>query len=183
MKYHKIKLDSNFFNRLICKIFGHRLNEKPQHKWCERCGLAYSEAYYPDCYYTKSQSEVVLEMAPGVHKLYHVKEIGSNWVLCSDVNKSDNSILRKLRYRIKENFDVIVKNDFSHIEVELGRKVADLPFDNKSDFNIFDYLHQELKTLREVDKTGSCRIIKKEDRIEVHGKSSRKMPRFFIQKC
>ncbi len=30
---------------LTCRIFGHRINNKPSQHWCERCGLAYEEIY------------------------------------------------------------------------------------------------------------------------------------------
>jgi len=33
-------------NVLICRIFGHRVNNNPAHSSCERCGLAYQEIYY-----------------------------------------------------------------------------------------------------------------------------------------
>lgn len=53
MIYHKFRFKSikENWNVLICKIFGHRINENPAHHWCERCGLAYEEAYYPLYYY------------------------------------------------------------------------------------------------------------------------------------
>lgn len=32
---------------ITCKIFGHRINENPNSKWCERCGLGFDEIYHP----------------------------------------------------------------------------------------------------------------------------------------
>jgi hypothetical protein len=60
MIYHRFRFGwfpwkkRNNFKVLLCKIFGHRLNENPSHPWCERCGLAYEECYYPRDYYTES---------------------------------------------------------------------------------------------------------------------------------
>lgn len=52
MKYHKLRfgLKKNL-KVLICRIFGHRLNENPENHWCERCGLAYEECYFPKKWY------------------------------------------------------------------------------------------------------------------------------------
>lgn len=52
----------DFFRRLTCKLFGHRINENPDYHWCERCGLAYSEIYFKwdengDPVHWKSSSE------------------------------------------------------------------------------------------------------------------------------
>lgn len=30
----------------VCRTFGHRLNNKVENKWCERCGLFYGEIYH-----------------------------------------------------------------------------------------------------------------------------------------
>lgn len=30
----------------ICRNFGHEVNVKAEHKWCERCGLFYGEIYH-----------------------------------------------------------------------------------------------------------------------------------------
>lgn len=47
MIYHKFRFGFKAnFKVLICRIFGHRINENPAHHWCERCGLAYEEAYH-----------------------------------------------------------------------------------------------------------------------------------------
>lgn len=48
MIYHKYRfgLKGNF-KVWLCRRFGHRLNENPDHDWCERCSLAYSECYHP----------------------------------------------------------------------------------------------------------------------------------------
>ena len=52
MKYHKLRfgLKKNI-KIIVCRIFGHRINKNPKHEWCERCGLAYEECYYPLKYY------------------------------------------------------------------------------------------------------------------------------------
>lgn len=50
MKYHNLKLKNPIrrnFKILLCRLFGHRINENPHHPWCNRCGLAYGEAYKP----------------------------------------------------------------------------------------------------------------------------------------
>jgi hypothetical protein len=44
----------NNFKVLLCRIFGHRINENPAHPWCGRCDLAYEECYYPKNYWTES---------------------------------------------------------------------------------------------------------------------------------
>lgn len=57
MVYHRFRLSyfglKNIKN-LLCRIFGHRLNENPAHHWCERCGLEYGECYKPLDYWTAS---------------------------------------------------------------------------------------------------------------------------------
>lgn len=48
MNYHKFRF--GFIGNimvLLCRLFGHRLNENPSYHWCERCKLDYSEIYYP----------------------------------------------------------------------------------------------------------------------------------------
>jgi hypothetical protein len=52
MKYHKFRfgLKKNI-KVLICRIFGHRINDEPGNEWCQRCGLAYEECYHPINYY------------------------------------------------------------------------------------------------------------------------------------
>jgi hypothetical protein len=52
MNYHKYRfgLKENI-KVLLCKIFGHRLNENPTHFWCERCGLSYESCYHPRKYF------------------------------------------------------------------------------------------------------------------------------------
>ncbi len=55
MVYHRFRL--SYFgikniNNIVCKLFGHRLNENPAHHWCERCGLEYGECYKPLDYWT-----------------------------------------------------------------------------------------------------------------------------------
>ena len=50
MRHHKLNfkkygLKSNI-NILICKLFGHRLNDNPDHPWCPRCRLCHEEIYY-----------------------------------------------------------------------------------------------------------------------------------------
>ena len=55
MQYHRYRF--GFIGNikvLLCKIFGHRLNEDPKYAWCERCNLAYSECYYPKNYAEES---------------------------------------------------------------------------------------------------------------------------------
>jgi hypothetical protein len=68
MQYHKFRfgLKGNI-KVFICRIFGHRINENPAYHWCERCGLAYEECYWPKDYFTesgliKSESELIREM-------------------------------------------------------------------------------------------------------------------------
>lgn len=58
MIYHKFRfgLFGNF-NVLLCRIFGHRINNHPKYETCERCGLAYSECYYPLDYYGIKRKE------------------------------------------------------------------------------------------------------------------------------
>ena len=52
MKYHKFRFRfKKNIKVLICRIFGHRINNNPEFEWCERCGLAYEECYYPKNYY------------------------------------------------------------------------------------------------------------------------------------
>jgi hypothetical protein len=57
MQYHSIKrilgIRGNL-KALFCRLFGHRLNENASHGWCGRCGLAYSECYYPVDYHEAS---------------------------------------------------------------------------------------------------------------------------------
>ena len=55
MKYHRYRfgLIGNF-KVLLCRIFGHRLNNNPGFHWCGRCGLAYEECYYPEDYWVDS---------------------------------------------------------------------------------------------------------------------------------
>lgn len=52
MNYHRYRFGlRRNFKFFLCRAFGHRLNEKAEHNWCERCGLAYSECYDPQDYY------------------------------------------------------------------------------------------------------------------------------------
>jgi len=58
MKYHKFRLKKTIkktinhnWHTLLCQFFGHRINNNLKHHWCERCGLAYQECYYPEKYY------------------------------------------------------------------------------------------------------------------------------------
>jgi hypothetical protein len=46
MRHHKLRfgLKGNI-KVIICRIFGHRINNDPRYHWCERCGLAYEECY------------------------------------------------------------------------------------------------------------------------------------------
>ncbi len=55
MTHHKFRfgLKGNF-KVLLCRIFGHRINDKPNHHRCGRCGLAYEECYHPDDWHGKS---------------------------------------------------------------------------------------------------------------------------------
>ncbi len=55
MVHHRFRfgLKGNF-KVLLCRFFGHRINNKPNHHWCERCGLAYEECYHPDDWHGKS---------------------------------------------------------------------------------------------------------------------------------
>lgn len=38
----------------FCRTFGHQINDNPSHHWCERCGLAYEECYFPLDYFFES---------------------------------------------------------------------------------------------------------------------------------
>lgn len=47
MKHHKFRFGIiGNIKVLICRIFGHRLNDNQHYEWCQRCGLAYSEIYH-----------------------------------------------------------------------------------------------------------------------------------------
>lgn len=55
MNYHRFRFGiRGNLKVLLCKVFGHRINENPAHPWCERCGLAYTECYHPVDYLTES---------------------------------------------------------------------------------------------------------------------------------
>ncbi len=56
MIYHKFRfgLICNF-KVLLCRLFGHRINNDPSVHACQRCHLVYSECYYPDNWYDKTQ--------------------------------------------------------------------------------------------------------------------------------
>jgi hypothetical protein len=60
MIYHRLRFgwnplkEGNNFKVLLCRIFGHRLNEDPSYHWCGRCGLAYEECYFPKNYWEES---------------------------------------------------------------------------------------------------------------------------------
>ena len=55
MIYHKYRFGLlKNIKVFICKKFGHRINENPAYHWCERCGLAYEECYYPLDYFVQS---------------------------------------------------------------------------------------------------------------------------------
>ena len=45
--YHKYRfgLIGNF-KVFICRKFGHRMNDNPEHEWCGRCGLCNTEIYH-----------------------------------------------------------------------------------------------------------------------------------------
>ena len=52
MIYHKLFQIKKFglkqnINIVICRIFGHRINNTPSHQICQRCRLCYEECYYP----------------------------------------------------------------------------------------------------------------------------------------
>lgn len=52
MIYHRFRFGfRKNLKVLLCRMVGHRLNEDPKLLSCERCGLAYEEAYYPLDYY------------------------------------------------------------------------------------------------------------------------------------
>jgi hypothetical protein len=45
--YHRYRF--NFYTNIkvfVCRLFGHRINKKEDHEWCNRCGLAYEEIYH-----------------------------------------------------------------------------------------------------------------------------------------
>jgi len=50
VEYHKIRS----FKTFLCRVLGHRINNNPANHWCERCKLAYEEAYHPENYWEKS---------------------------------------------------------------------------------------------------------------------------------
>ena len=55
MQYHSFRFGFvGNFKVLLCRIFGHRLNEDPSFSWCERCNLCYEECYYPKNYFEES---------------------------------------------------------------------------------------------------------------------------------
>ena len=55
MKYHKFRFGViGNLKVLLCRTLGHRINENPKYFWCERCGLAYEECYYPKNYFRES---------------------------------------------------------------------------------------------------------------------------------
>lgn len=55
MKYHRFRFGiKGNIKVLICRTFGHRINENPANHWCERCGLAYEECYHHTDYYIES---------------------------------------------------------------------------------------------------------------------------------
>lgn len=55
MKYHKYRFGIwKNIKVWFCRTFGHQLNESPKNHWCERCGLAYEECYYPKDWWVES---------------------------------------------------------------------------------------------------------------------------------
>jgi len=55
MIYHRFRFGwRQNLNVLICRIFGHKLNDDPSNLGCGRCGLAYEECYYPRDYFIES---------------------------------------------------------------------------------------------------------------------------------
>ena len=55
MQYHRYRLGLKGNIKVwLCKLVGHRINENPADHWCERCGLAYEECYYPDDWWVRS---------------------------------------------------------------------------------------------------------------------------------
>lgn len=46
MRYHKLRFGiKGNIKVILCRIFGHRINNDPRYHWCERFGLAYEECY------------------------------------------------------------------------------------------------------------------------------------------
>jgi hypothetical protein len=55
MIYHRFRFGwRQNLNVLICRIFGHKLNEDSSNSSCGRCGLAYEECYYPRDFYIEA---------------------------------------------------------------------------------------------------------------------------------
>ena len=50
MQYHNIRN----IDTLVCRLFGHKLNNNPSNNWCGRCSLSYEEIYHPKNYYVES---------------------------------------------------------------------------------------------------------------------------------
>ena len=77
MQYHRFRfgLKKNF-SVLLCRIFGHRLNEKASYKWCNRCNLCYEECYYPEDYWVESG---VVKLKGKEKHDYEVNKIFNKW--------------------------------------------------------------------------------------------------------
>lgn len=57
MQHRKLSIHFSIkenINILLCKIFGHRINEDPANHWCERCSLPYDRCYQPKDYFAES---------------------------------------------------------------------------------------------------------------------------------
>ena len=76
MIYHRYRFGiKGNFKVLLCRIFGHRLNENPAFHWCERCGLYYGECYHPENWVV----ETGLVKLKGQEKIdYDVEKISRN---------------------------------------------------------------------------------------------------------
>lgn len=63
MKHHKFRFEINGnFKVLMCRIFGHRLNDNVNHHWCNRCGLAYEKIYHPYSYRENIESRYIVDI-------------------------------------------------------------------------------------------------------------------------
>ena len=63
VNHHKFRFGiKGNFKVLLCRIFGHKLNSEHEHHWCERCGLAYEEIYYPKNYRHTIDSKFSIEI-------------------------------------------------------------------------------------------------------------------------
>jgi hypothetical protein len=61
MTYHKFNIKrfsvyKNLIN-LLCRLFGHKISKAPTHQCCGRCGLSFSEVYFPEHDYWKEMNE------------------------------------------------------------------------------------------------------------------------------